>query len=84
MTKQEAINKGKADGITDVETVLEEQGPDVVAATLQPGHVGWDEGAINAGAARLSGVPTEHEEAYYEAYAAAARTRAEEVAAEAC
>lgn len=80
MTKQEAISKGVVDGVEDVETVLEEQGLDVVVATLKPGHVGWDEGAINAGAAQLSGVPSEHEEAYYEAYAAAARARAEELA----
>lgn len=81
MTKEQAIEAGAQDGIDDVETVLEEQGRDVVIATLKPGHVAWDEGAINAGAAKLSGIPDEHHEAYYEAYAKAARARAEEIAA---
>jgi hypothetical protein len=78
-----AVVQGEFDGIEDVETVLEEQGRDVVIATLAPGHVAWDEGAINAGAAKLVGIPDEHHEAYYAAYARAARARAEEIEASA-
>lgn len=81
MTKQEAVARGIDDGIEDVRCVLEEQGMDVVRATLKPGHVGWDEGAIIAGAAHLSGIPEEHEEAYYTAYAKAARMYAELIVA---
>lgn len=74
-----AVVLGRQDGIEDVETVLAEQGLAVVRATLAPGHVGWDEGAINAGVAELRHVPPEYHEAYYRAYAESARERAEEL-----
>jgi hypothetical protein len=63
--------------------VLNEQGRDVVLATLKPGHLSWNEGAINAGAHRIAGVPDEHRAAYYEAYERAAREKAEEIRDEA-
>jgi hypothetical protein len=78
----EAPVRGALDGVEDVETVLKEQGIEAVRATMRPGHVGWDEGAINAGAHRTAGVPEELSEAYYTAYAKAARARAEELAGE--
>lgn len=80
MNREQAIALGAADGQEDVETVLAEQGRDVVIATLKPGHLGWDEGARNAGVAQMQKVPSQHEEAYYEAYAEAGRARAEMVA----
>lgn len=79
MTKDEAIELGKRDGIGDVEQVLELQGRDVVIATLRPGHLSWDEDAINAGAHTFAGVPEEYRAAYYEEYARAARERAGEI-----
>lgn len=79
-TKEQAIERGRADGIEDVENVLNEQGRDVVIATLRPGHVEWDEGAVNAGVAQIVGVPDALHEDYYRAYAAAARGRANEIA----
>lgn len=39
MDRNEAIKLGEQDGVEDVDTVLEEQGLDVVLATLKPGHV---------------------------------------------
>lgn len=79
MTSQEARDLGVTSGIEDVENVLAEQGLDAVKATLAPGHLGWDEAAINAAAHTFDGVPEEHREAYYEAYASAARQHAEEL-----
>jgi len=79
MTREQAIELGRQDGIEDVETVLAEQGIEAVRATLAPGHLGWDEGAINAGVAQIRGVPEEHRTAYYEEYARTARARAGEV-----
>ena len=76
MTKQEAIELGRKDGEEDVLTVLVEQGIGIVRATLSPGHLGWDEGAINAGAAQFAGVPDELRADYYEAYRVAARALA--------
>lgn len=81
MNEREARDLGVTDGIEDVETVLAEQGLDAVRATLARGHLGWDEGAINAGAHKFAGVPEEHRGAYYEAYASAARQHAEELCA---
>lgn len=74
-----AAHEGEVDGREDVESVLNDQGRDVVIATLRPGHLGWDEAAINADAHRTAGVPDEHRATYYRAYASAARKRAEEV-----
>ena len=82
-TSAEAARRGKAGGIEDVETVLREQGVDVVIATLAPSHLDWDESAINAGAHRFHCVPERFRDAYYRAYAAAAREYAEELRAEA-
>lgn len=80
--EQTARERGAAAGHADVENVLAEQGLDVVRATLSPGHVDWDEGAINAGAAEIDGVRADElRQAYYEAYRVAARKRAEELAA---
>ena len=81
MTDQEARDLGTAGGIEDVENVLAEQGIDVIRATLAPGHLGWDEAAINAAAHTFDGVPEEHRAAYYEAYASAARQHADELLA---
>lgn len=83
---REALNgaaKGAEGGVEDVETVLREQGRDVVIATLTPGHLGWDEGAINAAAHRADGVEDDFQDLYYKAYATAARKRAEEIRDEA-
>lgn len=81
MTRQEAVDRGIEDGIEDVRCVLAEQGMDVIRATLRPSHVGWDEGAIIAGAAHISGVPEELEETYYAVYAKAARMYAQLIVA---
>lgn len=74
---------GTEDGTEDVDTVLAEQGRDVVIATLASGHVGWDEGAINAGAHKFRpdgrNWTDEQRAAYYEAYAVAGRSRALEI-----
>lgn len=78
-----AWDKGIDDGWEEVETVLREQGRDVVVATLKPGHLGWDEGAINAGAHKLSGIPDEMRDVYYRGYEYGARQRAEQVRDEA-
>ena len=59
--------------------MLEQQGRDAVVATLAPGHLAWDEEAINAGAAGSRGIAREDESAYYEAYARAARQQAEAI-----
>lgn len=71
--------KGAAGGVEDVDTVLREQGREVVIATLAPGHLGWDEAAINAAAHRVDGVPDSLKDVYYRAYARAARERAVEI-----
>jgi hypothetical protein len=76
MTESEAIERGRVDGIHDVETVLAEQGLDAVEASLAPDQLAWDAAAINAGAAEIRGVPAEHREAYYAEYARAARAHA--------
>lgn len=75
----EAVVKGEADGEADVETVFNEQGIAAVVATLAPGHAGWDEGAINAGAAKTSSIVPANEGYYYAAYAARASARALEL-----
>lgn len=82
-SKARAIRLGAEHGIEEVETVLREQGAEVVIGTLSPGHLEWDEGAINGGAAEYAGVPRRHERAYYLAYSKAARARAEEIEREA-
>lgn len=82
MTKQQAIDLGRKDGEADVRNVLDEQGIDVIRATLKPGHVAWDEGAINAGAAALSGVPEKLHAAYYAAYRVAAHQLAARLTAD--
>ena len=79
MNAKDARDLGVTSGIEDVENVLAEQGIDAVKATLAPGHLGWDEAAINAAAHKADGVPEEHKAAYYEAYAGAARQHAEEL-----
>lgn len=79
LSEQEVITLAESDGVEDVNTVLDEQGIDVVIATLAPGHVAWDEAAINAGVAEQQNVPREHRELYYSNYARAARERAEEL-----
>ena len=79
MTFEQATALGRKDGEADVREVLAEQGLDVIKATLAPGHVSWDEGAINAGAAALAGVPEKFHRAYYEAYRDAARALAVEL-----
>lgn len=81
MTRKQAERLGRRDGIEDVDTVLAEQGRDSVIATLAPGSVSWDEGAINAGVARIVGVPERLERVYYRAYDEGARARAQEIAA---
>lgn len=79
-TRAQAISRGRKDGVDDVNTVLNEQGEDVVIGTLVPGHYEWDHGARNAGVAKIVGVPERFHENYYDAYAKAARTRAEGLA----
>ncbi len=81
ISESRAIEMGTAHGIEAVMDVLNEQGVDAVRACQRPGHVGWDESAINAGVARIVGVPEELESAYYAAYAKAAHAKAEELSA---
>jgi hypothetical protein len=73
---------GAAGGVDDVDNVLAEQGLDVVRATLARGHLGWDEGARDAGAHRHEGIGRGFVDAYYEAYRDSARVRAEALVAE--
>lgn len=84
MKQSEASAKGRESGIQDVLTVLQEQGIEVLRATLKPGVLGWDEGAINAGAHKQDGVPDTKRlrEAYYRAYAKAAREQCEQLVAD--
>jgi hypothetical protein len=58
--------------------------PDVaeMRSTISSGHVGWDEPARNAHAARLAGV-REYEDSYYAGYEHAARAAVENAIAEA-
>ena len=79
LTAARAIRLGRRDGIADVDNVLAEQGAEVVAGTLVAGHLGWDEGAINAGAHRSAGVSDADRSYYYGAYAASARRAAQQV-----
>ena len=81
-TEAQAITAGKRDGTADVEAVLREQGLAGVVASLQPGQPEWDEGAINAGAAEIVGIPAKFRAKYYRAYAEAGRVRAAQIAAE--
>lgn len=74
-----AAKLGEEDGIEDVNTVLREQGRDVVIATLREGHLGWDEAARNAGAHKNRGIGPDYVEPYYIAYESAARMRAVEI-----
>jgi hypothetical protein len=71
--------KGAAGGVEDVDTVLREQGREVVIAAIAPGHLGWDDAAINAAAHRVDGVPDSLKDVYYRAYARAARERAVQI-----
>lgn len=82
MTEARAIELGTAGGIADADTVFDEQGLDVIRQTLAPGHVAWDEAAINAGAAEVNKVPAELHDAYYAAYTRAGAKRAQELADE--
>lgn len=75
----EVWRRGSNAGEEDVENVLAEQGREVVIATLAPGHLAWDEGAINAHAHKTDEVPENLKNIYYRAYAIAARARAEEI-----
>jgi len=70
--KLAAQRKGARAGRGEVRDMLREQGLGAVLGTLRDGHVAWDEGAINAGAAEIEGIPSRLEQAYYRAYAAAA------------
>jgi len=61
-----------------------EASSDDLLATIAPGQLGWDEAAINAGAAEIDRCPKGFEEAYYAAYELCARAtvrRLAEVAA---
>jgi hypothetical protein len=77
VTRAEAVAKGKVDGAEDVSACFDENGPSCLGSPE-----GWDAAAINAGVAAIQGIPEEHCEAYYEAYAAAAKAREEELVAE--
>ena len=78
----QAAKVGAESGEEEVDTVLQEQGASAVIATLAPGHLGWDEGAINAHAHKADHVDDAFSDLYYKAYAKAARKRAEEIRAE--
>ena len=52
---------------------------DELLATIAPGQLGWDEGAISAGAAELDRCPKGCEQAYYRAYQAGAVARVYEL-----
>lgn len=75
----DAWNKGIDAGTEEANTVLAEQGRDVVIATLAPGHVGWDEGAISAHTHKADKIPESLRDVYYRAYAMGARDRAVEI-----
>lgn len=79
ITAERAAELGRRDGVAEVVDVLNEQGRDVVLATLRPGHLAWDEGARNNDCHKFSNVPEQHREAYYRAYEQAARAKAEEI-----
>jgi len=76
MDIDEARQLGEKAGREDVDNVYNEQGIDALRECQQPGHLDWDEGAINAQAHATDGVPEELREAYYAAYSAAANALA--------
>lgn len=79
MSAAQAKAIGTIDGISEVNDVLREQGAATVIATLRPGHLGWDEGAINNAAHRFRGVPEKLAKTYYRAYEKAAVSRAKQI-----
>lgn len=79
MTKRRARILGALAGIEAVECWCQEQGEQ---ALLDASLGGWDEPAINAGAAECQGVPRELREVYYVAYARNARRRHRQLACE--
>ncbi len=83
MTERNARALGWLDGAEDAETMLNEQGIDVLRA-CKPGS--WGEGARNAAVHEVRGIDHDAEElraAYYEGYDAGAEKRAEELLNEA-
>ena len=74
-----AVKRGIADGTAAVNAVLNEQGRDAVIDANRPGQEGWDWAAINADAASWAGIAPGYKKAYYRAYAAAGRVRAEAI-----
>lgn len=66
MTRKEATTRGLADGEEAVDE-HDNENPDADWSS-QGLNRGWDEAAINAGAAEIVGIPRPHREAYYKAY----------------
>lgn len=78
----DARDLGDHDGREEVEIVLQDRGLRAVLRTLIDGCIGWDEGAINAGAFETTKLPKRFRSAYYEAYAAGALALVNELASE--
>lgn len=77
----EAIEAGEEDGAEEATNVYNEQGAEVVRATLKPGHLGWDEQAAGARTHAMRGIPEDFAPAYYRAYERSARATAERLVA---
>ena len=87
MNATEARKRGREDGAHDVREVVNEERThakkvELLRRSLRPGALGWDEAAINAGVARIVGIPARLERAYYEAYANGANKEARALLAE--
>lgn len=76
MKQSEASKLGREAGMETVRIALHEHGIEAIRATLGPGQREWDWSAINADAAGADGVPNVKRlrDAYYRAYAKAARS----------
>lgn len=83
VTREKATELGKADGYEAASAVCEERGVDALRRHQSPGHVDWDEGAINAQAHATRGVPEALKGAYYSAYSASANATANRLIREA-
>jgi len=70
-SKAHARAIGYDDGEESVEVACRENGTQVVAVWSADG---WDDNAINAGVASIRGVPARWKRAYYQGYAAGARS----------
>ncbi len=68
MKPETARELGAKAGRDEVNEIYNEQGVDVLRECQRPGHLDWDEGAINAQCHAVDDVPDELRDVYYTAY----------------